>query len=133
MYRQVIAVQLRDSPLQWGDLRDILSVQFRSLWGVFGWMNLPAPHWFYQAFGILCLSGLLGLGVFALRRQCSELSGFQKASLIVLGFAVLAQEAFIIAAITRRIPFYQGRLLFPVIGPLMVIVSLCFQRNRSLS
>jgi len=125
MYKQVFAVNLRDSPLEWGDFRAFLSIEFRSFWGVFGWMNLPAPRWFYQAFRILCLSGLLGLGVFALRGQFSELSGFQKASLIVLAFAALTQEAFMIAVITGcGGSCYQGRYLFPVIGPLMIIVSL---------
>ena len=125
VYRQVFAVNLRHSPLQWCDLRDFFSVQFRSFWGVFGWMNLPMPSWLYGAFRILCLLSLLGLGLFALRGQFSKLSRFQRKALILLGFIVLAQEAYMIGIITRcNASCYQGRYIFPIIAPLMIIMSL---------
>jgi len=126
VYREVFAVNLRDSALQWGDLKDFFSVQFRSFWGVFGWVNVPCPDWFYRAFGVLCFLSLLGLGTRALRRRLSRPGGSEDRTLpmALLFVASLAQEAYMLAVITRCNPScYQGRYLFPVIAPLMIIMS----------
>lgn len=125
VYQQVFEVNLRHSPLQWADLREFFSVQFRSFWGVFGWMNVSAPSWFYGAARVLCLVSLSGLGLSAIQGRFSKLSGFQNAALALLGLIVLAQEMYMIAVITRcDASCYQGRYLFPIIGPLMVIAGL---------
>jgi 4-amino-4-deoxy-L-arabinose transferase-like glycosyltransferase len=44
VYEQVYAVNLRDSALRLADLEDFFTVQFRSFWGVFGWMTVPSPN-----------------------------------------------------------------------------------------
>jgi len=141
VYREVFAVNLRDIALQWGDLKHFFSVQFRSFWGMFGWMNVPCPDWFYRAFGVLCLLSLLGLGIRALRRRLSRPGGSEDRTLPIslLFVASLAQEAYMLAVITTCNPScYQGRYLFPVIAPLMIIVSwglsgLLPQRRRPVS
>jgi len=142
VYREVFAVNLRDSPLRWGDLRDFFSVQFRSFWGVFGWVNVPGPDWFYRAFAILCLLSLLGLSIRALRRWRSGSPGGSEERTLpmtLLIVACLAQEAYMFAVITQCNPScYQGRYVFPVIAPLMIILSwglsgLLSQRRRAAS
>jgi hypothetical protein len=123
-YSQVFAVNLRHRPLQWEDLHRFFLTQFRSFWGVFGWMNLSAPGWFYQFFQILCLLGLIGLGASALQGRFAKLSASQRIGLSVLTCSILAQEMYMIAVITQCNPScYQGRYLFPVIGPLAIVIS----------
>jgi 4-amino-4-deoxy-L-arabinose transferase-like glycosyltransferase len=125
MFQKVFKAVLRDSPLQLGELRHFFSTQFRSFWGVFGWMNVWAPSWFYKGALMLCLLGLLGLGFLAVKHRFNKLSGFQREALIILSLAILAQETFMLKSITRfDASWYQGRYLFPVIGPLMIFLSL---------
>jgi hypothetical protein len=126
VYQEIFAVNLRSSALQWGDLKDFFSIQFRSFWGVFGWMNVPSPEWLYRFFGVLCLAGLLGLGIRALQHRLRGQSTPEgKATSVALLFtAVAAQEVYMLAIITRcNASCYQGRYLFPAIAPLMIIVS----------
>jgi len=121
VYQKVFEVNLRHSPLQWRDVKEFFSVQFRSFWGVFGWMNVYAPQWFYQAFKVLCLISLLGLVIRTLRHQLSK----EKAAPISLLFLIfIAQEAYMLAVITKCNPScYQGRYLFPAIAPIAIILS----------
>lgn len=129
MYKQVFAVNLRYAPLQWTDIKDFFSVQFRSFWGVFGWMNVSSPGWLYRFWGILCILGLLGLIVRVLqhrpRKQSSPEQSSSKNSLALFPFiAFLAQEAYMLAVITQCNPScYQGRYLFPAIAPIGVTLA----------
>jgi 4-amino-4-deoxy-L-arabinose transferase-like glycosyltransferase len=68
VFQDIFAVNIRQTPLQWSDLATFSSVQFRSFWGVFGWMNLPAPTWFFTAVRLLLSSATIGLFV-TLTRQ----------------------------------------------------------------
>ena len=55
MFRNVFSAVFRASPLQWSDMRDFFNTQFSSFWGVFGWMNVWAPSWFYTGVRALAL------------------------------------------------------------------------------
>jgi len=126
VYEQVYAVNLRDSALRLADLEDFFTVQFRSFWGVFGWMTVPSPNWLYHLFGALCLLSLLGLGIRALqhRRGARRTSEGKIAPILLLLAAVVAQEAYMLALITRcDASCYQGRYLFPAIAALAIILS----------
>jgi 4-amino-4-deoxy-L-arabinose transferase-like glycosyltransferase len=126
VYQKVFEVNLRQTPLQWRDVKDFFSVQFHSFWGVFGWMNIPAPHWFYQAFKTLCLIGLLGLAIRGLRHKLGrQVNVREKAAPIALLFlAFIAQEAYMLAVITKcNSSCYQGRYMFPAIAPIAIILS----------
>jgi hypothetical protein len=124
VYDQVYGDDFRQISFKLVELKDFFYVQFRSFWGVFGWMNVPSPAWFYIAFLVLVVLSFLSLA-FAVRRWRREWSDFQRAALAVLGLAIVVQEAFMLWVITRyNASFYQGRYLFPVIGPLMVLMSL---------
>lgn len=123
VFRQIYQGVFRTSPLQLGDLDDFFNTQIDSFWGVFGWSTVFAPAWFYAAVRVLGLLALFGLGYFALRYS-NRLSNFQKGAIALLVLAVLAQEAYMLSAI-RRLgeSWYQGRYLFPIIGPAMVLTS----------
>ncbi|MBI3734861.1 MAG: DUF2142 domain-containing protein [Chloroflexi bacterium] len=123
IYEKVYDVNLRHSPLQWNDLIDMFSTQFRSFWGVFGWMNITPPDWFYAVYQILGLAGLVGIIFFTARRS-QHLSGIQKQMLACLALFIVVQEAYLIVLNTRcNVSCYQGRYLFPIIGPLAVMIS----------
>jgi 4-amino-4-deoxy-L-arabinose transferase-like glycosyltransferase len=138
VYQQVFAVEFRASPLRWHELPTVIATQFRSFWGVFGWMNVSAPEWFYAGATALCVAaalGLLWLGVTRLAagggagrigafRPVVELRRVRPA-LLVLGGLVVTHEALLLALATRcDASCYQGRYLFPVIAPAMVLASL---------
>jgi len=125
-YREIFAVNLRYGPLRLHDLRQFFCAQFESFWGVFGWMNVRAPDWYYWAFGAFCSLGTIGLAVCALRRRAGEPVSILEARLpvILLGVAFLAQEIIIVAVITQcNESCYQGRYLFPAIAPLAILLS----------
>jgi hypothetical protein len=122
-FRQVYSVVFRNDPLEANDLQHFFTVQINSFWGLFGWMNVYAPSWFYTAVRVLGLLGLLGLGAFTLRRYF-KLSAVQRSALALLVLAIVAQESYMLLSITRMdASWYQGRYLFPIIGPAMVLTS----------
>jgi hypothetical protein len=142
-YRQIFTMDFRETPLEWGQLPQVVTAQYRSFWGVFGWMNVAAPEWFYAGTVALCATALLGLARFGFarlgwrQRQGPDVrpwpAGFQvlrglrgqRAALAFLAATVLIQEAVLLALATRcNASCYQGRYLFPVLAPAMVLVSL---------
>ncbi len=123
VFQEVFKVVMRDTPFQWRDLKDFFFTQFRSFWGVFGWMNVPAPQWFYQAFKALCLLGLLGLVIRGFRHG---LSGQKEraAPIVLLFLIIIAQEAYMLALATKwNASIYQGRYMFPAIAPIAIVLS----------
>lgn len=124
VYHTVFAGDIRQQPLSWAEVRDFFSVQFRSFWGLFGWMNLIPPPGFYLPPAVLGVLGLVGFGLL-LRRRSKRLDSAQAAAIAFLVAAVAMQELFLLWTITWCNPScYQGRYMLPVIGPLMLIMSL---------
>jgi hypothetical protein len=102
---------------------DLFSIQFRSFWGIFGWMIISAPDWYYAIYRILCVAGVAGIAFFLTGRSY-RLSGVQRASLACLALFIVTQEIYLIVLNTRcNASCYQGRYLFPVIGPLAVMIG----------
>jgi hypothetical protein len=123
-YRQVFPDDARPAPLDWHSLHVFALMQFHSFWGVFGWMNIPAPPWYYVAAGALCLLGLGGLGLGLLSGRSPAASGDQRAGLALLGAVVLLQEGALLWLATRcDSSCYQGRYLFPAVAPLMLLLA----------
>lgn len=129
VYREVFAVNLRYTPLQWADIKDFFSTQFRSFWGVFGWMNVSAPYWYYRFWAILCFLALLGLAVRILqnwlrKQDISKQKIQNRHSFLIILTVLLTQEAYMLAVITRcNASCYQGRYLFPAISALAIILA----------
>ncbi len=123
MFDQIYASAMRQTPLTITDLRHFFTTQMNSFWGLFGWMTVWAPGWFYTAIRVLAWLSVIGFIRFALTRL-RELTAWQRGALVLLGGAILAQEAFMLYSITRiNEAWYQGRYLFVVITPLMLLMS----------
>jgi 4-amino-4-deoxy-L-arabinose transferase-like glycosyltransferase len=124
-FSQSYGAVLRQTPLSWADVQAFFSTQFSSFWGVFGWMNVRLPGLAMSAIAALCLLGLFGLIAFLVSGSWRRLAATQKASLLVLCLAILAWESYMLLAITKTdASWYQGRYIFPVIAPLMLMLSL---------
>jgi hypothetical protein len=103
-----LAIGLRDLP-------DAFFTQFRSFWGMFGWMNLPAPSWFYVMVAAFTAASVAGLAMRALRRSRGPL-GPAEGAVLLLALVVAVQEAFQLRGILIFGDYWtQGRYLFPVL------------------
>ncbi len=121
VYEQLFAFNLRQTPLRWWDIRQLFSVQFRSFWAMFGWMNVPGPDWYFAGIRVVLVLAGLGWIVGVVKRPFTSP---QRKTIIWLILALLLQEAVILYIITRcNASCYQGRYLFPAIGPIMLLVS----------
>lgn len=128
VYREVFAANGRSTPLSWADLGQFAQTQFQSFWGQFGWMGVLMPNWVYIGFFILTLAGGAGL-VYRLYRARIQIDSARDTLLIFLLIAILIQEIFVLWTITGcNQSCYQGRYLFPVIGPLMLFLTLGLER-----
>ena len=127
IFEQIYAANARQSPLQWHDMRHFFTTQFRSYWGIFGWMNLPSPAWFFTAVRGLLLVSIAGLGIFTVRGQLKIMSVRQKGSLAFLLLVIVMQEIIIFNMITRcNTTCYQGRFLLPATASMAFFVALGF-------
>jgi len=123
-YRVVFASLRRTEPLHWSDLSEFVSTQFRSYWGVFGWMNLPAPEWFHWSTVALVALAAGGILVAFASRQRKVITETQRRGLAMLSFAVLFQEAFTLLGIRNfNSAWYQGRYLFPAVAPIAALLA----------
>lgn len=124
VFTEIYAAVFRTAPFTGNDLRHFLTTQMNSFWGLFGWMNVWAPAWFYtgiRLFSGLSLAGFLIFLVVGFRK----LSAFQRAAIGLLLVAALAQELYMLYAVQRfDASWYQGRYLFSVIGPLLMLASI---------
>lgn len=114
---------VRDTPVDWDVLAGLIQTQAYSFWAMFGWMNVAPPEWLYAPAEAIGLLGVAGLVVVLARRR-STLTAYQQTGLAVLGLAVLLQELYMVGVVTRcDASCYQGRYLFPVIAPLMLLLA----------
>ena len=117
-YRRAWAVSLRGEPFAPADLGELAVTQFRTFWGVFGWMNLPMPGWVYLVFAALSLAGIAGL---LLARPTPE----QRRGLALLAAGAVAAEAYVLLLVLEcNVSCYQGRYLFPAIAPIALLLAL---------
>jgi len=131
LYRRVIGwtmdqQNVRPRPVGLADLDDLARVQFQSFWGMFGWMNVAPPTWFDLAIRVLVAVGAVGLVWLAVGGGWRTFSDFQKAGLAVLALEAVVVELSVVGIVVAgcNATCYQGRLLFPAIGPLMLFLAL---------
>ena len=91
------------------------SVLFRSFWGTFGWMSFPLSGVFYAVCLLLTLAGLLGL---ALGRRDETTRRLHR-----LFAAAIALQLAQIVVYNLTFTQAQGRFLFPVIGPIAILLA----------
>jgi 4-amino-4-deoxy-L-arabinose transferase-like glycosyltransferase len=118
------ALDLRPDPLKLSDVGAFFTSEFHSFWGVFGWMNVFPPGWYYPVVGALCVLGFLGFLLFGWR--CfGALAWFQQSAIALLVAALVVQELYLLAMIVRwDSSAFQGRYFFPAIAPAMLVVSI---------
>ena len=111
-------IDLRTAAWSWADTIWLLQGWFFSFWGKFGAVgHIPYPNWIYLLFGILTAVGMAGV-VLAWRRA----SRARIPLLLLLGASIAVAFGMwrysLIALGTD-----QGRLLFPAIGPLLLLLA----------
>jgi hypothetical protein len=111
-------VDLRTGPWGWAETAWLLRGWFVSFWGKFGGAgHLPYPAWVYWLLAALSLAGLIGLAV-QLRRERTLRLPVALLALAALAVAVGIWQYSLVALGTD-----QGRLLFPALGPLALLLA----------
>ena len=124
-YEQSYFVNLRSSPLLWADIQEWLRVQFRSFWGIFGWMTVAAPDWYFTLVRLLLATAVVGWIVLLAQKIIHKWSPYQKASIGFLALVVVLQQLVILFMLTRcNASCYQGRYLFPAISAIAAITAI---------
>ena len=103
-------------------------------WGLFGAVNVMAPRWVYTFFDLLSLAGLIGLVIWIVRRRKT------RNSLFVIRYSVWWIPALwvgiLFVSVLRWTWIYfsfQGRLVFPDIAGISVLLMLGLQECASLA
>lgn len=116
----------REDPLTLsGFWREFRGLRY-SFWGLFGWFNLLLPQWIYNLLDGITLAALAGLGLRGLqglRRRSGRKLTPQQAIRGMLALWALLSAALLIYW-TLQATGSQGRLLFPGIGALIVMLVL---------
>lgn len=107
-----------------------LGYAWTSLWGRFGYGQIPLPNAMYLAVAVLCGLGLAGLLALIVRASLQKgelhgpLSGKQRQMVSILGISVLVNFAVLYAYIAVSPAGAMGRFFFPGLSSLAVLVGL---------
>ena len=113
-------VDLRTTPWSWGDTAWLLRGWFLSFWGKFGGAgHIPMPSWLYWLLGAVCLAAAGGIVRLYLRRDWRG----ERWPLTLLLLAVAAVALGIWQYSLTALGTDQGRLLFPALGALAVLLA----------
>ncbi len=101
-----------------------------TLWGRFGYGQIPLPPAFYYGFGVLCGLGMIGLAVFLIRARSSRhseaeqpMTEAQRRMIVILIATVLVNFAVLCGYILIS-PFgAMGRFLFPALPAFATLVA----------
>ena len=115
-------------PSPWQLFLELDSVR-HSFWGVFGWFNVPVPPWMFAVYDVLSITALVGVGVgvWRLVAHKDEMATQRRRgadSLAILAL-LLAWFGAVFVSLLRwmsLIKSAQGRLLFPALGGVAVLV-----------
>jgi hypothetical protein len=114
---------LRSEPLGWLETLRYSAFLRKSYWGMFG-NGIPAPDIFYFMVNALMIAGLIGLLIFLARRRYREFSVQQRSVLVLLVFWTALVFALLLFFARQVLYSDQGRLLFPAIGCLALLLAL---------
>jgi Dolichyl-phosphate-mannose-protein mannosyltransferase len=121
VYAKINSATTRQSPLTLIDIGKFLGVQLKSFFGAFGWQNVWAPDGYFLLIGVILALGLTGLIVYLLRKDEAHQ---HRREFLFLTLIILVQEAVQFGFILMRDQsLYQGRYLFPMIGPVMILIG----------
>ncbi len=99
----------------------ILAPAIESFWGWFGWMQIRLPRWQVVSYVLLSLLSLASLGAWWPRARDTQLRG----AVLLFGSCVALNMT---ALVTFNRMFFsnQGRLLFPSIGAIALLIAIGF-------
>ena len=125
VYQEVFAVNVRNTPLTLPEIGDFLRTQLRSFWGVFGWMTVYAPQWYYSLTRwSIALAALGWAFILLLRKPFPLRQRTVRYGLFLLTLATLMQEAYLFAIVQRAdASMWQGRYLFPALAPASILLA----------
>jgi 4-amino-4-deoxy-L-arabinose transferase-like glycosyltransferase len=113
-------VDLRTAPWSWGDSAWLLRGWFLSFWGRFGGAgHIPMPDWLYWVLGVIGVAAAVGLVRLFVRRDWRD----ERWALTLLVLAVIAVALGIWQYSLTALGTDQGRLLFPALGPLVILLA----------
>ena len=99
---------------------------YSSFWGRFGWMNVETPAWIAKLMNSVTLVGLTGTLILAVRGKPQSKPPTVRQSLLLLwATCVFVALGFILFNLCARQP--QGRLLFPALPALVLLVALGYR------
>jgi 4-amino-4-deoxy-L-arabinose transferase-like glycosyltransferase len=122
----------RDKPLTLAGWRGEFGTFYRSFWGLFGGVNVPAPEWVYILYNALAIAGAAGFIYWVWGQRSAgreELDGEAAPSLRTAhdGLWLLVAWPLILLVLLIRwniiSPAFQGRLIFPALGAITIIMS----------
>jgi len=107
----------RPAQESWWALRQGLPYLWSSLWGRFGYGQVPMPEWVYQSLLISCVVGLAG---YLVPRKEQPIW----TTLLILGVTVLTTVAVVLYYMLIQPAGAMGRLLFPGLSALAILLVL---------
>lgn len=119
-FSRIFAWAFRKLPFSASDIWPLIAYAFESFWGLFGWINVPAPGWFHGTMAVM--TGLAAVGLFLALRRRPRIRESPAARW--LGLAAFAQVTYFVAnAVRMDYTWHQGRYLFPVIAPISLALA----------
>lgn len=128
-----IAVQgTREKPLTLAGWRGEFGTLYRSFWGLFGGVNVPAPEWVYWLYNVAAIAATAafiywGVGQWRAGRQKrpGEEAPAQRPAYDGLWLLLAWPLILLLLLIRWNIisPAFQGRLLFPALGAITTVWS----------
>jgi len=107
--------------LAWPELR----YAWTSLWGRFGYGQIPMDGWIYAVIAVLCGSGLLGVSFYLVRAKLrNDLAPVQWRMLALLAASMLINFLVLFAYITVSPAGAMGRFFFPGLSAFIGLIAL---------
>lgn len=133
----------RDDPITWSGWVGEFGTFYRTFWGLFGGVNVAAPEIFYWIYNLIALAGVAGITVWFIKNLRSNNNSNQQRTstdfperrltpsaiklLVDDGLWLLIVWVMVISLLLIRwniiSPAFQGRLLFPAMGAIAVLLS----------
>lgn len=126
MSAMLAVVGRHEKPPSFSTLLWHLSGAWFSFWGVFGWFNLLAPSWWYDLLKGTVVVALLGAFGWTVKAALKGAWRTLPVPLMLAWAFVVTWSAIVFAGLvqwTRTTYGAQGRLLFPAIAPLFLVLA----------
>ena len=107
---------------------------WRSLFAVFGWMNVAPPVWLYYVWNGLVFAAVLGGIIAIVRKFRRDWANLEIRSLLKPPFLLSVWVLMVYAGLVQfllRTPAAQGRLMFPALVPLSLGMAYGISRWRN--